>query len=253
MLFIDRPGWFHKLHPFTKLGLLMLSAVLAYLTGLTIGGLSLLFAVYLLLIISGGIITASAKMLIRILLPLILFMVPIHSLLNPANSTELFNFHGIVLYREGLLFALQTLLQLSVVISASLIFVFTTHPADLITAVSQASRSVSIGYLLGFPLLLLETMRERVVTIQNAQRARGLEIDGNIFRRFTSLRPLLFPLLIGSIVGVEQRSIALEVRGFKIQGPKTSLRIVHDSSGQKSLRWLMLALSVILPILHFFK
>ncbi len=253
MLFIDRPGWLHKLHPFTKLVLLLLSAALAYLTGLSIGSLSLLLAACLLLIISGGIFSVSAKMVIRIFLPLILFMVPIHGLLNPANTTEIFSFHGIVFYREGLFFALKTLMQLGVVISASLAFVFTTHPADLITAVSHASGSISIGYLLGFPLLLLESMRERVVTIQNAQRARGLEIDGNIFRRFTSLGPLLFPLLIGSIVGIEQRSIALEVRGFKIHGPKTSLRLVPDSLLQKLSRRLMLTLAVILPMLHFFR
>ncbi len=253
MLYLERRVWFHRLHPFTKLVFLLLSGALSYLSGLTIPGLCLLFAICLLFLLGGGIILDSVKMMLRILLPLILFMIPIHGLLYPGNVTELFTFHGIVFYREGLCFALKTLLQLSIVISTSLVFVFTTHPADLITAVTQAGGSPSLGYLIGFPLLLLETMREKVVTIQNAQRARGLAVDGNIFRRFTGLGPLLFPLLIGAIVGIEQRSIALEVRGFKIQGPKTSLRMVIDSPGQKFLRWILVALAVIVPLFHFLR
>lgn len=252
MLFIDRCSRFHQLHPFTKLVFLLLTGTLSYFSGLNIGGLGLLLAAYLLLLTSGGILLPSTKMLVRILLPLALFMIPIHGLLYPGNTTEFFRCINVVVYQEGLSFALKTLLQLAVILSASLLFVFTTHPADLITAVTQAGGS-TLGYLLGFPLLLLETMQERVVTIQNAQRARGLEIDGNIIRRFFSLAPLLFPLLIGSIVEIEQRAIALEVRGFKIKGIKTSLRSINDSIMQKILRWLMLALAVILPVSHFLR
>lgn len=145
------------------------------------------------------------------------------------------------LYQEGLYFALTTLLKLTVVLITSLLFVFSTHPADLITALSQAGKSPSLAYLLGSPLLLLAGMRERIETIQAAQRARGLHTDGNVFRRFCSLAPLILPLVVGAITEVEQRSIALEVRGFKSTSAKTSLRILTDTTLQRLSRWGMLA------------
>lgn len=191
MLYIDRRGWFHKLHPFTKLMFLLLSGSLSYMSGLGILPLSVVLGIYLILLPCGKILFDSVKMMGRILLPLAFFMIPIHSFLYPGNSTAIFNIFGFIVYQEGFSFALKTLLQLSIVLSASLLFVFTTHPADLITAVTQAGGSSSLGYLIGFPLLLLDTMKERVVTIQNAQRARGLGVDGNLFRRFASLGPLL--------------------------------------------------------------
>ncbi len=59
--------------------------------------------------------------------------------------------------------------------------------------------------------------------------------------------PLIQPLLLGSIVDIEERAIALEVRAFGRPGPKTSLLVLHDTGGQRLLRWLLIlaALAVI--------
>ena len=61
------------------------------------------------------------------------------------------------------------------------------------------------------------------------------------------LWPLWLVLLLGSIVDIEERAIALEVRAVGRQGPKTSLLVLHDSGGQRVLRLLLLlaALGVI--------
>ena len=249
-LFIDKDSWLQRLHPLTKLSYILLTGVAAY------GGPSSLLYICLLLFCnavitaSGGLLKDTGKALLRVMLPLLLFMIPIHSFLFPGNRTVLLEFHGMIVYQEGLLFAISTLTKLTVVLMASFLFVFSTHPADLITALSHTCRSPSLAYLLGSPLLLLASMRERIETIQAAQRARGLDVDGNMFRRFLSLAPLLLPLVLGAIVEVEQRSIALEVRGFKSSSIKTSLRKLSDSALQRFGRWLMLAIAAIVLLLH---
>jgi len=186
----------------------------------------------------------------RIMLPLLVFMIPIHGLLYPGNKTALMDIHGVIVYREGLIFAFVTLLKLAVMLTASLLFVFSTHPADLITALANTCKSPSLAYLIGSALLLLASMRERIDTIQAAQRARGLQTEGSVFRRFFSLAPLVVPLVIGAIVDIEQRSIALEVRGFKSPSPKTSLRILADSPRQQQIRRLMLATAAVLVVVR---
>ena len=249
-LFIDKDSWVQRLHPFTKLSYILLTGVTVY-SGLFgwkyIGMLLLVNAV---VATSGRIQIEVCQALGRIMLPLMLFMIPIHGFLYPDNTTVLFDVYGTPLYQEGLIFALTILLKLTVVLITSLFFVFTTHPADLITALSHTGKSPSLAYLLGSPLLLLAGMRERIQTIQAAQRARGLHTDGNVLRRFCSLAPLILPLVVGAIIEVEQRSIALEVRGFKSTSAKTSLRIVTDPTLQRLARWLMLAATATLILLR---
>lgn len=240
-LFIDKDSWIQRLHPFTKLSHILLTGVAVYAGPSGWKYTCLLLLVNALVVASGGILREAWQALRRIMLPLLLFMIPIHGFLYPDNKTVLLDVHGITMYQEGLDFALNILSKLTVVLMASLLFVFSTHPADLITALSHDGKSPSLAYLLGSPLLLLAGMRQRIETIQAAQRARGLHIEGNVFRRFRSLAPLIIPLVIGAIIEVEQRSIALEVRGFKSTSVKTSLRTLADSTLQRPVRWLMLA------------
>jgi len=46
------------------------------------------------------------------------------------------------------------------------------------------------------------------------------------------------------LVEVEERAIAIEARGFASTRPKTSLYDVPDTSSDKILRWILIALVV---------
>lgn len=243
-LFIDKDSWIQRLHPFTKLSYILLTGVAVYSGIFGWNSTCLLLLVNAVFAASGRILKEVCQALGRIMLPLLLFMIPIHGFLYPDNTTVLLDVYGMTLYQEGLLFALTTLSKLTLVLMTSLLFVFSTHPSDLITALSHSGKSPSLAYLIGSPLLLLAGMRQRIETIQAAQRARGLHTDGNVFQRFCSLAPLILPLVVGAIIEVEQRSIALEVRGFKSTSAKTSLRILADPPLQRLTRWLMLAATV---------
>jgi len=252
-LYIDKDSWLHRLNPLTKLSYILLTGVAVYagLHGWKCSGLLLL--INFVAAASSGFLKEECQTLTRFLLPLTLFMIPIHAFLYPANKTIWLDAYGMTIYLEGVVFALITVLKLAVVLMASLLFVFSTHPADLITAISVACKSPSLAYLLGSPPLLLASIRERIDTIKSAQRARGLNMEGNVLKRFRSLTPLIIPLVIGAIVEIEQRSIALEVRGFKSSSAKTSLRILADSTGQRLARWLMLTTAGVLIFFRFIR
>lgn len=239
-LFIDKTSWVHQLHPFTKLSYILLACVVTYAGIFDWKQLLCLLGCNMVLVTSSRLLVETMQAVWRIMLPLSLFMIPIHSFLNPENETALLIVSGFTVYQEGFCFALITLLKLLVVLFTSLLFVFSTHPADLISSISQSGRSSSLAYLLGSPLLLLAGMRERIEVIKAAQQARGLDTGGNFFKRIFSLAPLVMPLVTGAIVEVEQRSIALEVRGFKSTSVKTSYRRIPDSTLQRYGRWLFL-------------
>lgn len=242
-LYIPGRSPLHRLHPFNKLAYILLTGVSVYLLpgGWLIG--SALVTLNCAGAAGCGLFQASAGFLWRTLLPLALFMLPIHGSLHPDNQTSAVCFFEICLYREGLMFALDMILKVAALLAASLLFVFSTHPADLIAAVTRAAGSPALGYLIGSPLLLLPSVRRRVVAIQSAQQARGMDIRGSLFKRIRGMVPLVMPLVLGALMEIEQRSIALELKGFKSKGPRTALRQVPDSMAQKRARQAMLALT----------
>lgn len=238
----------HKLHPFNKLAYVLLTGTAVYCAP---GGWmpdAALLAANLLLAAVCGILPGVLNIAWRTLLPLALFMLPIHGFLYPANHTVLYAASGLTLYLEGVQFAGTILLQLAAILTSSLLVVLTTHPGDFITALTRAGWPPSLAYVFGSPLLMLPAMRTRIHVIQAAQRARGLDTEGNMLKRLRFLPSLVAPFVLGAFAEIDQRAIALELRGFRSPGAKTALRLVPDSPLQQAARWLLLCVSVLFVI-----
>jgi energy-coupling factor transport system permease protein len=88
-------------------------------------------------------------------------------------------------------------------------------------------------------------MQVKAATIIDAQRSRGLETSGNVFKRIQALVPLVGPLIFGSLVEVEERAIAIEARGFTLPRKKTSLREIPDRPVERATRWLLIGVLIV--------
>jgi len=88
-------------------------------------------------------------------------------------------------------------------------------------------------------------MRAKAQTIISAQRSRGLDTQSSFLRRIGGIFPLVGPLVFGSLVEVEERAIAIEARGFTSTRAKTSLHDIPDTSMDKGIRWMLIALVII--------
>ena len=84
-------------------------------------------------------------------------------------------------------------------------------------------------------------MLERASNIVAAQRARGLDTEGSLVRRIRGLLPVVAPVVLGSIVEVEERTLALEARGFTRPGRRALLWFPADSARQRAARWLLVS------------
>lgn len=246
-----RPGTsrFHRFHPSSKLFYILLTMVAVYLGPAKPATAGVLFCLNLGIAGKSGLFQMFTSAMLRFMLPLAVMMLAIHGLLHPDNRTIVFAIGKVQFFQEGLLFSTVVLLQLAAFLSSSLLFAYTTHPADLIAAISQSGVPPFLAYLLASPLLLLPAIRERANTIQAAQRARGLATQGSLLTRFRALFPMVLPLVLGALIEVEQRAIALEIRSFNVSSRKTSWRILTDSASQHLARRAM-AGAVIVIIIH---
>ncbi len=67
----------------------------------------------------------------------------------------------------------------------------------------------------------------------------------------SALAPVVAPLILGSLMDLEERAIALEARAFTRRGPKTSLAEIHDAGWERALRWSLLVLMAVLVAVRF--
>lgn len=230
----------HCLNPVTKLVLAACLVLTVFLLPYYPGPL-LMVLLLLVVAASAGVLQRVATSVAILATPLAVALVVIHGLFYPGNRTPLVVLGPITFWQEGLEYALLTLFRLLVLVVAVLIIMLTTHPKGMTVALMEKGLSPKLAYVFLASLQLIPDMQRRAQAVLEAQQARGLDIKANLWRRFRALIAMLTPLLIGSLIATETRSLALEARGFSRKGPRTHLREVPDSGAERALRWVAVA------------
>jgi energy-coupling factor transport system permease protein len=149
---------------------------------------------------------------------------------------------------EGLAFALASTGRILMIVSSFLLLALSTRPDLLMIALAQRGFPSTLSYIVVTTIQIVPYFQGKARAILDAQRSRGLETEGGLRRRVRALLPLIVPLVLSSILDVEERAIALEARAFGRRGTKTSLQELSDSRAQSVLRWAILALAPLLLV-----
>lgn len=224
----------HRLHPLTKVVLVACCILAAYLAPTPV--LVALLGVLAAGAIAGGVVRTVARAAVPILAPLAVGLLVIHGLFTGAGGVPLLRVGPITVWRGGVWYALSFLGVLSVFVLAGLVFVTTTHPKKLMVGLTERGVPRKLGYVFVASLQLVPDLQRRARRIIDAQRSRGLDTGGSLRNRVRALVALLSPLLIGALISVQTRSLALEARGFSVEGPRTSLYVLEESPVDHALR-----------------
>ena len=121
-----------------------------------------------------------------------------------------------------------------------ILLMMSTRPDRLMLALREKGLPNAIAYIVLTALQIFPRFQDRAKEILDAQQARGLDLKVPFFRRLTLLIPVISPLILSSIIDVEERAMALESRAFNYSGPKSHLTPLIDSFPQKLFRSLLL-------------
>ena len=132
------------------------------------------------------------------------------------------------------------------------LFYLTTRPADLVVDLERRGVSPRVAFVANASVQTVPAMVERASQITAAQRARGLNTEGSIWRRVRGILPIVGPVILGSIAEVEERTMALEARGFTRPGRRTLIWSPPDSATQRLVRYLLAAGLVLVIVLRSF-
>lgn len=164
----------------------------------------------------------------------------VYSLFLPVEPHEAYIVLGVLLSKTGIASALETGARVLIMLSSFTLLFLTTHPGRLLNAMVEKGVPWRLAYLVSSTLQILPMMQAKKDQIIEAQKSRGLQIDGKLTARIRGLLPLITPLVYSSIMDVEQRAVALETRGFSRRGPRTSLEEVPDTHWERFVRFFFL-------------
>lgn len=240
----SRKNKIEALYPLTKFYIAVVLAVLALL----MPGFAWKAGVFVLINVlaaCSGIFLIFAKRVRNSVGILFLILLLIQTLFYPRESEILFTFWVFSAKKEGLLFALRLGFTLLCVGGALIWFFAVTTERDFVLALEKKGLSPKAAYVILSTLQMVPVLKKRSQVIMNAQRARGVETEGNFIRRAKVFVPVLVPLVLSSIQGMEERALTLEARGFSMERKATHLYDIYETPGDRKV---MLFMHIILLI-----
>ena len=250
-LYLERSSPLHRLNPVTKLVTVVSLIVVVFALPQWWASVAVLVLVVVPVAALSGVGGRLAAICAVLLVPLILVLVVAQGFFYPGGETILFQLGPAQFSLEGLQLAIAVGARTSVLVASTMVLLLTTHPGDLMTALTERGMPPKISYVISSTLQIIPAFRTRAESILLAQRSRGLRTRGSILRRIKVLLPLVTPLVLGVFVDVEERSTAMEARAFGATGSRVSFAVIPDSRAQAVARWAVVIVSIGVIVVAF--
>lgn len=220
-------------NPVSQIAVLAVLAVVSLLFGPEYNAVQL--AVVVLVAAVAGKLAPFLRMWVKTILILSVVVFALQSLFLPGE-TVIAEFSIFRATQEGVDNAISVVTRIVGVGSVLILGITIVAVRRMTRAFEQRGVSSTVTYVVLATLTMIPQLGKKMRVIMDAQRSRGVETDSNLFVRAKAFVPTIGPLILNSIVGVEERAITLEARGFSATVPKTSLVVVPDTRGDRVLR-----------------
>lgn len=230
-----------NLYPLTKFVIAIAIAVISVVLPGLIAKLICFGVLNIIALLSGqyGVFVKRVKNSVGVIF---IILVLIQTFFRPGDDI-MFQFWIFAAKKSGLMFALNLGLNLMCIGGALIWYFVVTKEKDFVLALEKKGLSSKAAYVVLSTLQMVPVMKKRSQTIMNAQRARGVETEGNIFVRAKVFVPILVPLVLSSIQGTEERALTLEARGFSITTPSTHLYDLEIRPIDRTITWVTIIIA----------
>jgi energy-coupling factor transport system permease protein len=241
LLFTPGSSIMHRANPLTSL-IVTLWAI-SFAAILPAWGTALFTAAIVAFAYAIGVGPTTVKRMAITLVPFGIALFIVHGLL--VHTPDEVRFGPVELHPSGFAEAATLFFRLAAMLAASLIFVTTTHPSDMLKALDARGVSPVVSYLIASPLLLLEPLSLRAQGIRDAQRARGMDLTGSWRARIAALPAMLIPLTALALSDLDHRVLILTGRAFRAHKRRTVLDAPADDPQQTWFRRVLALVAVL--------
>ena len=236
-LYLDRGTWVHRLDPRTKIFLLVGMFVLPFVFLNPLYELAVLVLV-LVFGYSAGVLV-NLRRIWFILVVIAVFTIVLWCIFGTGRTPLL-----LFVEREALFYGIAIAIRLDTTIIAGMIFLSTTRNEEVAIGLVRLRIPYRFAFAVSTALRLVPTIVATGLTIGQAQRSRGLDLEsGNIIQRIRKHLPLLVPVFVTTVRSTNVFSMALESKGFGARPGRTFF--LHTAVGGRDVL-LMVAFVVLL-------
>ena len=228
----------HRLDPRTKLIL-----TIVYIVALLMARGVLGYALMLLILLSCLMLSKiKPKAVLRGLRPIffiIIFTMILNIFFVGEDYTVLFEFHFIVITREGLFNAVFMASRLMMLIVGTFLLTYTTSPIALTDGLEMLLNPLKkiklpiheLAMMMSIALRFIPTLIEETDKTMSAQKARGADFEtGGLVKRAKAILPLIIPLFISAFRRADELAIAMESRCYHGGEGRTRMKILKMSA-----------------------
>lgn len=234
-IYIDNNSFIHRLDPRVKILIFLLTFVAILLFENPLWMIPITILILVQLIVSGALVNMR-----RIRYILIVLTVSSMILWNLFSTGETVLFWRISV--ESLSFAIARTLLMLLMISTGMILITSTRNEELVNGMIRLGMPYRVGFAISTALRLVPTIVSSTVTIGQAQRSRGLDLDsGNLLERLKKFMPLLVPVFISTIRSTNIFGMALESKGFGAKKDRTFYLVLE----MRKMDYIVLALAIL--------
>ena len=228
--YVDYDSFFHKLHPLTKLYSLFMLITVTLLYANIYFYVGQLIMLCLLLVLGKLPLRIIGKSLWSIRFLFIFLFV--FNVIFIREGTPIWQWGILAVYPKTFLVTGNLVLRLLLLTSYATILTMTTKPLDLTNALEKelsffGNGAHILAMILSIALRFIPTLQGEAYKIMKAQSSRGASFtDGNIFKRMHHLVTLLIPLFVISFSRADTLAVAMELRGYDPNAPRSKYRIL---------------------------
>jgi energy-coupling factor transport system permease protein len=211
-LYVPAGTVMHRLHPVTKLGLLVAFVVAAFVVEHPLLQLPLALVIATLLVVAHGLGNVWRLRLMFVLVFVATIVV-----------WTFFYQRGVRPTWAGFMFGLATAIRLDTFLAAGILFLTTSRVEEVAYGLGRVGVPYTVGFTLTLAFRLVPAFFDAAMSVVQAQRCRGLEFGrGSIAARLRRYVPVIVPVLIGALRRADRMAMALELRGFNSGRPRTT-------------------------------
>lgn len=215
------PSWIHRLHPLVKVAWLVWATVAVFAFDSPVLPVAVVGAALVLFWLAGFAPwrVPGIRLCLTVGAALMLAQIAVVRQGEPVLGP---------LTDAGLIAGSRAAGRLLAVILLSTLFVTTTEPFGLASAMMKAGLPYRWGFALVTAMRLAPIFRLEAHHVYRAQLVRGVVYDAGIPRRlWLVLRHLYFPLVVSALRTAHSLSLSMEGRGFGLQPRRTCMRDVQ--------------------------
>jgi energy-coupling factor transport system permease protein len=229
LAYIHKDGFFHRLHPVTKIFFILVFGLMSILTT-NLGFLAVLVSAILIISWCANL---GSEVLHQFRLIVIMSVILIGITVVTMPSGEIIGYlipygfpvigGSLPVTLGGVVFGLVLTLRFMILICAFQLFVISTQPRDIVHTMERMKIPVDYTLMFLVALRFIPTLQIEGMRIHEAQLARGYNPGTGLTGKIRSVAPVVVPLVSNALSRATVLGLTIDIRGYRT-GKRTRLR-----------------------------